>query len=240
MIKNIINKLIYGYKATSESYIKYLKNNNVKVGENVRIFMPKQTTIDTLNAHLLEIGDNVCLTGPVTILTHDYSTHVLNLYSQNVLGKQKKVKIGNNVFLGYGCTILCGSTIGNNCIIGAGAVVTGNVEDNSVYAGNPARKIMTLDSYYEKVINNQLKDAVNIYVSYKERFNKVPPIELFHEYFLLFIQDYKEAQKYFKDKLIEENFTEELFCKHLINNKNKFDNYSVFCNYCEEQINNRR
>lgn len=87
---------------------------------------------------------------------------------------------------------------------------------------------MMLDSYYEKVINNQLKDAVNIYVSYKERFNKVPPIELFHEYFLLFIQDYKEAQKYFKNKLIEENFTEELFCKHLINNKNKFDNYSVF------------
>lgn len=56
------------------------------------------------------------------------------------VSKTKKVKIDNNVFFGYGCKILCGTTIGNNCIIGAGAVVTGNVEDNSIYAGNPARK----------------------------------------------------------------------------------------------------
>lgn len=236
MIKNIINKLIYGYKATSESYIKYLKNNNVKVGENVRIFMPKQTNIDVLNPHLLEIGDNVCLTGPVTILTHDYSTHVLNLCYQNLLGKQKKVKIGNNVFLGYGCTILCGTTIGNNCIIGANSVVSGKVEDNSVYAGNPARKIMSLECYLEKIVNNQLNEAVDIYKRYKERFKIVPSIEIFHEYFLLFIQDYEEANKLFKNKLIEERITEDIFAQYILKNKKRFDNYSLFCDYCEEQI----
>lgn len=48
--------------------------------------------------------------------------------------------IGNNVFIGGGATILGGSHIGDNVIIGANSVVSGNVDSNSVYAGNPARK----------------------------------------------------------------------------------------------------
>ncbi len=40
--------------------------------------------------------------------------------------------------------------MGNNCIVGAGAVVTRDVPDNSVVAGVPARKICTIEEYYEK------------------------------------------------------------------------------------------
>ena len=40
--------------------------------------------------------------------------------------------------------------IGSDCIIGAGSVVTHDVPDGSVYAGNPARLICTVDEYYSK------------------------------------------------------------------------------------------
>lgn len=43
-----------------------------------------------------------------------------------------------------------GSKIGDNVIIGAGSVVTGNLESNFVYAENPAKKIMTIDKFYTK------------------------------------------------------------------------------------------
>jgi acetyltransferase-like isoleucine patch superfamily enzyme len=46
--------------------------------------------------------------------------------------------------IGSGATLLCGITIGENAIIGAGSVVTKNVAANTVVAGNPARMIKSL------------------------------------------------------------------------------------------------
>ena len=49
--------------------------------------------------------------------------------------------------VGMKSIILMGSQIGNNVIIGAGAVVSGNIPDNVVVAGNPAKVVCTLDDY---------------------------------------------------------------------------------------------
>ncbi|MAZ38047.1 MAG: N-acetyltransferase [Crocinitomicaceae bacterium] len=48
-------------------------------------------------------------------------------------------KIGNRVSIGTSATILGGITIGNNAIVGAGSVVTKDVPENAIVAGNPAR-----------------------------------------------------------------------------------------------------
>lgn len=53
----------------------------------------------------------------------------------------KSIEIGENVFIGTGTIILKGTNIGANAVIGAGSVVRGIVEPNSIYAGNPARRI---------------------------------------------------------------------------------------------------
>ena len=139
-LKFIIKKILYSYKSSSKTYVDYLRNIGVLCGDNINIFCPKDTHIDTNNPYLLEIGNSVNMTGPVTILTHDYSTSVLNRIDSKIYGKSKKTVIGNNVFLGWGCTVLAGTVIEDNVIIGAGAVVSGRVEKNSVYAGNPAKK----------------------------------------------------------------------------------------------------
>ena len=57
----------------------------------------------------------------------------------------KEVIIEENVWIGEKSIILKGTTIGKNTIIGAGSVVSGEVPDNVVFAGNPAREIKKLD-----------------------------------------------------------------------------------------------
>lgn len=156
-LKFIIKKILYSYKASSKTYVDYLKSIGVLCGDNIKIFCPKDTHIDINNPYLLEIGNNVNMTGPVTILTHDYSTSVLNRIDHEIYGKSKKTVIGNNVFLGWGCTVLAGTIIEDNVIIGAGAVVSGKVEKNSVYAGNPAKKIMSISEYRKKSFVNKKK-----------------------------------------------------------------------------------
>lgn len=58
----------------------------------------------------------------------------------------KPVHIKKNVWIGVNVTILPGVTVGENAVIGAGAVVTHDVPDNAVVVGNPARVIKYLDA----------------------------------------------------------------------------------------------
>ena len=55
------------------------------------------------------------------------------------------ITVGDNVWFGGGCRILPGVTIGSNVVIGAGSVVTHDVPDNCVAAGNPCRVLRSLD-----------------------------------------------------------------------------------------------
>jgi acetyltransferase-like isoleucine patch superfamily enzyme len=55
------------------------------------------------------------------------------------------VHIGDESWLGHGCVVLPGVTIGRHSVVAAGAVVTNDVPDYSVAAGVPARVIKTLE-----------------------------------------------------------------------------------------------
>lgn len=62
-------------------------------------------------------------------------------YSHDMVNKEE-VTIGDNVWIGWGCIILKGAHIGNNCIVAAGSVVLGkDYPDNSIIAGNPAKVV---------------------------------------------------------------------------------------------------
>ena len=58
--------------------------------------------------------------------------------------------IGNKTFIGAAPIVLPGVTIGRSVVIGAGSVVTRDIPDNVVAAGNPARVLCTLDEYLER------------------------------------------------------------------------------------------
>jgi acetyltransferase-like isoleucine patch superfamily enzyme len=89
----------------------------------------------------IEIGNHVVVGNTVLIIDHDgYGL------DENV-ALEKPVKIGNHVWIGIRATILKGVTIGDNAVIGAGAVVTSDVEPNTLVAGNPAKKIRDTKGY---------------------------------------------------------------------------------------------
>lgn len=125
------------------------KELGVKVGENCWFY--------SLNIHsepyLVEIGDNVIVSGGVDFVTHDGSYRLF-------MGREcgclyGKIKIGNNCFIGLNSIITMGTIIGDNCIVGAGSVVRGNIPANSVVMGNPAKVVFKTEMAKKMVINSK-------------------------------------------------------------------------------------
>ena len=87
----------------------------------------------------LTIGDDVAI-GPHTSIIV-YSNHYEAGKKVTETRIQEDIHIGNNVFIGAKCTVLPGTEIGDNVVIGAGSVVKGKLEGPAIYAGAPCRKI---------------------------------------------------------------------------------------------------
>ncbi|OKZ21185.1 MAG: hypothetical protein BHV77_08815 [Bacteroides sp. 43_108] len=97
------------------------------------------------NVGHIEIGKNIVISTKAILLAHDYSPKVKEFYTGVNQGKYiHSLKIGDNVFIGAGAIILPNTTIGNYCIIGAGAVVKGYIPDYSVVVGNPCKIIKSI------------------------------------------------------------------------------------------------
>jgi acetyltransferase-like isoleucine patch superfamily enzyme len=58
-----------------------------------------------------------------------------------------RVRIGDHCFIGAGAVVLPGVTIGPRAIVGANAVVSRDVQPNTIVAGNPARQVTQVDTW---------------------------------------------------------------------------------------------
>ena len=118
-------------------------------GKNIRV---GDDFLANYNVTILDIlpvtmGDNVWI-GPnalICTVNHPLSPKGRRQH----LGVAKPIVIGNEVWIGGGCTILPGVTIGNNVVVAAGAVVTKDVPDNCLVGGVPARKIKDIENDVE-------------------------------------------------------------------------------------------
>ena len=92
----------------------------------------------------IQIGDNV-LIGPYVVITsaqHSFDRADLPMIMQ--VETKKEVVIGNDVWIGAHAVILPGVHIGDRVIIGAGSIVSHDIESHSIAAGAPARVIKPL------------------------------------------------------------------------------------------------
>tara|TARA_B100000085_G_scaffold147730_1_gene134471 strand:- start:289 stop:831 length:543 start_codon:yes stop_codon:yes gene_type:complete len=117
------------------------------IGENVgEISIGKYSLITPgvriMAAEKIKIGDACMIAHGAYISDADW--HGIYDRAQPV-GKTEPVILKDNVWIGDSAIICKGVTIGKNSIIGAGAVVTKDVPDNSIYAGNPAKLVKKLD-----------------------------------------------------------------------------------------------
>lgn len=145
---------------SSAEYVDRMRKYGIKIGDNVNFRYPSHTLIDTTRPSLVEIGNNIDINDHFTILTHDFGTFVFREVYHDFVNSSGKVMIGDNIVFGRNVTILKGVSIGNNCIIGAGSIVSKSIPDNSVATGIPARVICTLDEYYHKRKERQLDEAL--------------------------------------------------------------------------------
>lgn len=120
------------------------KNFNCDNGKNIRIGsnFTGNFNLTILDIREVTIGDNVMI-GPNTLIST--VNHPLDPVGRRKhLGIAKPVTIGDDVWIGGNATILPGVTIGNNVVVGAGAVVTRDIPDNSLALGVPARVVKRL------------------------------------------------------------------------------------------------
>lgn len=151
MIKKIIYKLLYSVSLLRNKwYIKYLRNKGICIGSGC-VFRNRGTIrVDTTRPSLVTIGNNVDFNRNFQLLTHDYTTSVFVRKYYSFINSSGRVNIGNNIVFGTDVIVLKGVTIGDNCIIGAGSIVSKSIPSNSVADGRPAKVICSVDDFYER------------------------------------------------------------------------------------------
>ena len=97
----------------------------------------------------IEIGKNVIIGANCKIIDNNF--HPLmgqkrHIQNNRIIQKledvdRKPIFIGDDCFIGSDAILLKGTRLGNNCVVGAGSVVSGEYPENSIIAGNPARLI---------------------------------------------------------------------------------------------------
>ncbi|KOO50423.1 acyltransferase [Priestia koreensis] len=120
----------------------------ISIGDNVGI---SGATIYARKG--IKIGNNTLIGGNTKIMDNDF--HPINpetrMNTPNDHMKVSPIEIGTNVFIGCNCLILKGTKIGDNSVVGAGSVVSGEIPDNCIVAGNPVKIIRYLEKNQEKV-----------------------------------------------------------------------------------------
>lgn len=133
LIREIIGKMGKGIHVEPPFHCDY--GSNIEVGDN---FYTNYNCV-ILDVAKVVIGDNVLLAPNVSIYTAGHPIHPDSRNSGYEYGIG--VTIGDNVWIGGSAVINPGVHIGNNVVIGSGSVVTKDIPDNAIAAGNPCRVI---------------------------------------------------------------------------------------------------
>ena len=165
------HKVIVGERFAVHGALKLMNSGVIQLGDDVTInsgsyFNPvggsKRTVLATDAGASIRIGnncgisnsllyaateiileDNVMIGGGCSICDTDF--HPIDFASRigtdDKATQSKPIRIKNGAFVGMNSIILKGVTIGAHSVVGAGSVVTKDIPDNEIWAGNPARYI---------------------------------------------------------------------------------------------------
>lgn len=234
----LLRRIIFPNTYSSEAYIKALRTKyHIDIGENCIVWSPNKVYIDVQRPHLLHIGDYVKITSGVNIICHDYSRSVLmGIPDYENVGEASETYIGNNVFIGMNSVILMGTVIGNNCIIGAGSIVSGKFDSNSVIAGNPARKICSIDEYYHKRKQKELDSAKLFVQKWKEKYDRYPLInEMTNAFSWLYVPHTLKNLKENKDLFNYNGVDDQIVKYNYLKSEPLFESFEDFLNYCKKE-----
>ena len=146
LIKKIVGKTSGKYWIEQPFTCDY--GYNIELGKN---FYANHNLI-ILDCAPVKFGDNVFIAPNCNFYT---ACHPIDAQMRNDgLEYALPIKVGNNVWIGGGVTVLAGIKIGDNSIIGAGSVVTRDIPANVIAVGNPCKVL--------KEITKEIKDKYRV------------------------------------------------------------------------------
>ena len=161
-LRTFVAKLDEGAMINSPFYMEFA--NHLEMGVNSFI----NYDCIMLNNAMVKLGDNVLVGPKVSFYT---AMHPIDAKQREQwLVYAKPITVEDNVWIGGSATILGGVTIGKNAIVGAGAVVTKDVEPNTIVVGNPARVLRKITAEDSKKFQEELVKQKDIN---KSEFNKM-------------------------------------------------------------------
>ncbi len=161
-LRTFVAKLDEGAMINSPFYMEFA--NHLEMGVNSFI----NYDCIMLNNAMVKLGDNVLVGPKVSFYT---AMHPIDAKQREQwLVYAKPITVEDNVWIGGSATILGGVTIGKNAIVGAGAVVTKDVEPNTIVVGNPARVLRKITAEDRKKYQEELAKQKDIN---KSEFNKM-------------------------------------------------------------------
>lgn len=154
------NKVLFGNNCllTNTNIVISGEENEIIVDDNVRLMGPCRIIISgggklhikynagirgvefNLNGSKVEVGELCMFSYGITIRNHD-SHKILDPKTKQILNPSKEIVLGKHVWLAQNATILKGCHIGDDSVIGFGAIVTKNCNPGSIMTGVPARVV---------------------------------------------------------------------------------------------------
>ena len=168
-IKRNIKKIIKHFLARINKKL-FLRFIGLNYGEDIHIYGNPMHMFGS-EPWCITLGNHIHITDGVRFVTHDGGTLVFRHLVPD-LEITKPIRVGDYVYFGTGSMVMPGVTIGNYCVIAAGAIVTKDVPDNSVVAGVPARVIKSADEYLEKLKKESLHLGQYTYEEKDKRLRK--------------------------------------------------------------------
>lgn len=146
IINNLFNKIGEDYFIQGPIHIHY--GRHIKIGRNFfanfNLTIQDDTWVTIGNN--CDFGPNVTIVTPIHPMLPDERRAILDSEGNpQRMCYAKPVHIGNDCWIAADVTICPGVTIGSNCVIGAGSVVTKDIPSNSFAAGNPCRVIREIN-----------------------------------------------------------------------------------------------
>jgi maltose O-acetyltransferase len=136
LIKKLLGKTTDSFHIEQPFYCDY--GYNIEIGENFYT----NVNVVILDCAKVSFGDNVFIAPNCGFYT---AGHPFDVEQRNkALEYAYPITVGNNVWIGAGCSILPGVSIGDNTVIGAGSVVTKDIPANVLAVGNPCKVIREL------------------------------------------------------------------------------------------------
>jgi virginiamycin A acetyltransferase len=131
-------RFVLGERSVIDSFVKFKPaggHGDVLIGEDVVI----NSGCVLYSGNGIRIGNGVAIAANCTFapVNHAYADRSRTIRSQGFKPSKGGIVIGDDVWIGANCVLLDGALLGEGCVVGAGSVVSGELDAYGIYAGHP-------------------------------------------------------------------------------------------------------